>query len=143
MAPHQGSQVEVEKAIAVDEQRGLAAEEFTHAARASSAAEDLRLVREAHPQSEAGARAHRPLDGVGQVMRVDHDVAHAFPRQPFERPVQEGPVQHRKGRLGQQVGERPHPRAEAGREHHGLHRAKTMSPFPPDAKKSATYDSVR
>ena len=58
------------------------------------------------------------LDLLGQVMHVDHDALHARPRERIEQPVDQRLTTHLEQRLRRVVGQRTHPRAEAGRQHH-------------------------
>ena len=60
------------------------------------------------------------LDLVGQVMDIHHCALDAHGREPVEYVVDQRFVADLDQRLRHRAVERPHPRAEAGREHHGV-----------------------
>ena len=93
------------------------------------------LVGIAHAKAETAARPHRPLHGFGRWWVFTTTSRMPWRASSLEGVVQQRPVQDGQGGLGQEAGEGPHPRAQAGREHHRLHSRKTMSPWPPAAKK--------
>jgi hypothetical protein len=135
------AQVEVEVHVPVHEQDLALAQALAHRARSPAGAQDLGLVNIEDAKPEAPAAAERRPDRLGQVVQVHDDVAHAGAREPLEREGEERTVQHRQHRLRAQQRQRPHPQAQARGEDHRLH-PKTMSPVPPAARKSPTYDSA-
>ena len=60
------------------------------------------------------------LDLVGQVMDIDHRALDADGREPVEHVVDQRLVADLDQRLRDRAVERPHPRAKAGRKHHGV-----------------------
>ena len=55
---------------------------------------------------------------VGQIVHIDHRSGHPRPFQAVQAPIEQGLAGDRDQRLGPVVGQRPHPLAEPGRQHH-------------------------
>ncbi len=136
VAAAQRGEVEVEDDVAVEDEEGLVADPAADLARTAARPEDLALegIRHLHP--EPAAVADGGADRGGKVVEVDHHVFHAVPGEHLERPVQERPVEDGQDGLGAIERERPHARPQARGQDHRF-QGNTMSPFPPDAKKSA------
>ena len=132
------AQVEVEEHVAVHEKERLVAEHLPHRPRTASRAQDRALAGVADAQAEAPSAPQDGRDGLRQVVQVHDDVPHSGPGEADHRPLEERAVEHRQHRLGPEQGQRAHPQAQARGEDHGLHSGKTMSPWPPPAKKSPT-----
>ena len=91
------------------------------------------LLRPADRHAERRAVAEVARDQLREGVDVDADLTDVVSGQQVQQVMEHRPVRDRHHRLGQEVGERPEPRAEAGGHDHRLHPAR---PAPREAAAS-------
>lgn len=111
-------QVQLVIYVAVEHQKRLGCEPGQGLAQTAARAQNFRL----HLQLHAGQAGHSPFYLPGQMVGVDEHARKAGLTQALQMPKQQGPVQHRKKRLGADIGIGFEPGAEARGQKHGLHK---------------------
>ena len=103
--------------VAVVNEKRPAADQIGHVFDSPAGFQEHRFMPETDGPPTVGAFRKSGRESLRQVVRVDHELLHpGVGDQVVERERDQRLVAHRDERLGQLVGQRPQPRAQAGRE---------------------------
>ena len=115
--------------VAVDAEERLVAQQRLCLHQAAARLQQLRAFVGHGEFQPAPPRLEMRFDRVGEIMDIDHHLAHAAGLQPVERMIHQRLARHLDQRLGSRRGKRPHPLAKARRhQHRGVDHARALMP---------------